>query len=320
MDKYLIVGMGVAGISAAEAIRSIDQACEITLVSQDGHGYYSLPGLAYYLANEVPDKQLMPFNEDDFRRLDVNRIRCQVTQLDPENHNAITAEGQYLSYDRLILATGSSAIHPDIPGIQLEGVVFLDSLDDAKFMARLCKKVKRAVVVGGGITAIEIVEGLIERGLKVDYFLRGNRYWSSVLNERESQIVESEMKKRGVMIHYNTEMAGISGSNGKVNGVISQTGMRFNCGMVAIAIGVLPRKQLAQTAGLKTERGVLVDEYMQTSQSDILAAGDVAQVFDPASKRYTLDTLWWIARDQGRTAGFNAAGKKIPLSASPQAI
>jgi NAD(P)H-nitrite reductase large subunit len=308
--KLVIIGMGVASIAAVEAIRGFDSSSEIILISKDPHGYYSLPGLAYFLANEISETSLMPFSEADFQRLNVRRIMGQVTRLDPTTHQVILALGESLNYDCLLLATGSQAVLPNIPGITLEGVVTLDNLEDALKIAHLCKRVRTAVVVGGGITALEIVEGLVDQGLKVHYLLRGTHYWSNVLNETESELVEAHLKKVGVQIHYNTELAEICGEGGKVSGIVTRSGKRINCGMVGIAIGVLPRKELAEAAGLKTERGVLVDEYLQTSQPDILAAGDVAQVFDPITKRSSLDTLWWVAREQGRVAGLNMAGKK----------
>jgi NAD(P)H-nitrite reductase large subunit len=309
-SHLVIVGMGVASMAAAESIRSIDSASEVTLISQDPHGYYSLPGLAYFLAKEVPQSTLKPYSEADYRQLNLRRISGQVIKVEPSTHCVFLDGGERLSYDRLLLATGSKAVLPDISGVPLAGVVTLDNLEDALGIAQLCKRVKIAVVVGGGITALEIVEGLIEQGLKVHYFLRGIHYWSNVLNETESEIVETRLQEWGVKIHINTELAEICGEKGKVSGIVTRSGERINCGMVGIAIGVLPRKELAEMAGLKTERGILVDEYLQTSQPDILSAGDAAQVFDPLTQKSSLDTLWWVAREQGRVAGLNLAGIK----------
>ena len=311
--KCVVIGMGVASISALEAIRSDDNLSEITLISKDRHGYYSLPGLAYFLANEISEPSLIPYSEADFRQLKIQRVMDLVTQVDASTHRVFLASGEVLSYDRLLLATGSQSVMPTVPGIALEGVVTLDNLEDALRIARLCKQVKNAVIVGGGITALEMVEGLVEQGLKVHYFLRGAHYWSNVLNETESEIVETRLKKAGVKIHTHTELSEICGEGGKVSGVVTRSGERINCGMVGVAIGVSPRKELAEAAGIKTDRGVLVDEYLQTSQTDILAAGDVAQVFDPLTQRYSLDTLWWVAREQGRVAGHNLVGNLIPF-------
>jgi NADPH-dependent 2,4-dienoyl-CoA reductase/sulfur reductase-like enzyme len=163
--------------------------------------------------------------------------------------------------------------------------------------------------VGGGITALELVEGLRARRVRTHYFLRGERYWSNVLDETESRIVEQRLREEGIQIHDHTELAEILGKRGRVAGVLTHDGRRIDCDLVAIAIGVRPRTELAEGAGLATERGILVDEALQTSAPGVFAAGDVAQVFDPLSGKAVLDTLWGVAVAQGRIAGRNMAGQ-----------
>ncbi|HLA06674.1 MAG TPA: FAD-dependent oxidoreductase, partial [Anaerolineales bacterium] len=169
---------------------------------------------------------------------------------------------------------------------------------------------KTAVVVGGGITALELVEGLVARGMVVHYLLRGDRYWSNVLDEQESRIVEGRLREEGVTLRYHAEVIEISGRNKKVNGVRLLDGQSMRCDLVAYAIGIRPRVNLAKEAGLAVDRGILVNEYLQTNDPDIYAAGDVAQAYDPASGRSVLDSLWGPARQQGITAGLNMAGRK----------
>jgi NAD(P)H-nitrite reductase large subunit len=176
---------------------------------------------------------------------------------------------------------------------------------------KLAHKRSRAVVIGGGITALEILEGLVARGVRTHYFLRGERYWSNVLDDSESRIVESRLEEDGVQIHRNTELSEILGKRGWVIGVRTVKGEIIQCDMVAVAIGVRPRKELADTAGLQTDRGILVDDHLQASAHDVFAAGDVAQVHDPLSGKAVLDTLWGSARNQGHFAGLNMAGKSV---------
>jgi NADPH-dependent 2,4-dienoyl-CoA reductase/sulfur reductase-like enzyme len=154
------------------------------------------------------------------------------------------------------------------------------------------------------------VEGLAAQHVKVHYFLRGNRYWSNVLDEDESQIIEHKLREDGVQIHYQTEAMEILGKRGRVIAVMTNKKENIKCQMVAYAVGIKPRMALAQAAGLAIERGVLVNEFLQTNQPDVYAAGDVAQVYDPLSGRSVLDSLWSPARNQGYTAGLNMAGDK----------
>lgn len=314
--RYLIVGTGAAGIAAAEAIRRADARGDILLVGEEAPGYYSRPGLAYYLTGEVPEQSLFPFTQNDFDRLRLRRLHARVTDLQTQAHEVVLADGRHLPYDRLLLATGSLAVKLPLPGIDLDGVVKLDDLDDARRILKRCRRRRTAVVVGGGITALEIVEGVRVRHMLTHYLLRGERYWSNVLDETESRIVEHRLQEEGVRIHHHTEVSEILGKRGRVAGVLTQDGRHIDCDLVAIAIGVRPRIELAEGAGLATDRGIKVDEYLQTSAPDVFAAGDIAQVFDPFSGKAVLDTLWSVAVAQGRIAGRNMAGQATPYHKS----
>jgi NAD(P)H-nitrite reductase large subunit len=308
--RHMIIGTGVAGMAAVEAIRSVDGGAEIIMIGDEPAGYYSRPGLAYYLTGELNEAQLFPLSRDHFQANGARLIQGHVTRLDPGFKQIQLADGQVFSYDSLLIATGSAASSPSIQGSEVEGVVKLDCLEDARHILRLARKAKSAVVIGGGITALELVEGLVARNVKVHYFLRGDRYWGNVLDEIESRIVEGRLRHEGVTIHYQTEADEIHSERGRVMAVRTKDGKVIRCNLVALAVGIRPRKELAEAAGLKTERGILVDETLQTSEPKIYAAGDVAQVYDPVSGKYILDSLWGPARAQGSVAGANMAGAR----------
>ena len=310
MRHYVIIGTGVAGFAAAEAIRGQDQSGNILLVGDEAEGFYSRPGLAYYLTGEITENQLFPFRKKDFQQLNVQRLHAHAIQIDTQNNQVKLESGQHLSYDRLLIATGARASQIEVPGNAAHGVVKLDNLQDARNILNLARKGRSAVVVGGGITALEIVEGLVSRGVKTHLFLRSDRYWRNVLDEDESIIVEGLLKEHGVLIHYNTELAEIFSYRNQVVGAGTTNGRQLKCELVALAVGVQPRKALAEAAGLKIHRGLLVDNYLQASDPDIFAAGDVAQVFDPHLGLSAMQSLWGIAREQGRVAGLNMAGRR----------
>ncbi len=309
---YLIVGSGIAGLSAAEAIRRHQPRAVIRMVSEEAHDFYSRPGLAYLLRGDFPEKQLFIRTPDDLRALDLQRITGRVQALSCARHEAHLADGQRLRYDRLLLATGSVAVPPPFPGGDLAGVVKLDSLDDARHILKLARRGKTAVVVGGGITALELVEGLLARGMHVHYFLRGQRYWADVLDETESHIVQERLRHEGAHLHVQTQVKQALGARGTLTGVETLAGATVPCQMLAVAIGVRPRLELARQAGLTVDRGVVVNEFLQSSSPDVYAAGDVAQVHDPRTGQATLDVLWPTALAQGRAAGTNMAGGRQP--------
>ena len=315
--RYVIIGAGVAGYAAIEAIRSVDQAGEITMVSDDPHGYYSRPGLAYYLTGELHDKTLYPRNQQDYKKLNFNFLKGRVTRILRLEH-ALEIDGKSrLIYDKLLIAVGARALPLDAFGVNLEGIVKLDHLTDAKNILKLAKSGRTAVVVGGGITALELTEGLLARGMKVHYLLRGDRYWSNVLDEGESKMVEGRLQAEGVELHYHAQVKEIIGKKNRIAGIRLESGQTIKCDMLAYAIGIRPRLELVQNIDLKLDRGILVDEHLQTNDPDIFAAGDVAQVFDPLSGRAVLDSLWNPARDQGNVAGMNMAGRKTAYLKSP---
>lgn len=308
--RYVIVGSGVAGIAAIEAIRSVDDTGEIILIGDDPHGYYSRPGLAYYLTGELHDKALFPRNGSDYRKMNFRYAKEHVSRIDREKHVLELGDQKTLSYDRLLLAVGAKAAKLKVPGADLEGVVKLDHLEDANKIINFARRGKRAIVIGGGITALELVEGLVARGVRVHYLLRGDRYWSNVLDEQESRIVEHHLQADGVKLHFHSETEEIIGKKGRVNGVRLKDGEILKCDLVAYAIGIRPRIELAKQADLEIDRGILVNEYLQTNDPDIYAAGDVAQVYDPNTGRSVLDSLWQPARQQGRIAGLNMTGQE----------
>lgn len=312
MRRYVMIGSGVASMAAIEAIRSIDASGEVLLIGDETHGFYSRPGLAFYLTGELAMEQLFPMREADFSKLNVRRLHSHVARIDPEQHLIRLQNGSPVSYDRLLIAVGAEAQKVKVPGAALEGVVKLDNLDDARNIIRLARRARSAVVVGGGITALEIVEGLVQRGVKPHYFLRGDRYWSNVLDQTESRIVENRLKEEGVKIHYHTELVEILGKGGRVAGVRTKDGRTLPCDLVAVAIGIRARIELAQASGIQFERGVIVNQTLETSASDVFAAGDVAQVYDPLTGKSQMDTLWSPARDQGYVAGLNMAGISTP--------
>jgi NAD(P)H-nitrite reductase large subunit len=315
--RYVIIGAGVAGFSAVEAIRSVDQVGEIIMVSDDPHGYYSRPGLAYYLTGELRDKSLYPRTQEDYKKLKFSFLKGRVTGILCSEH-ALEMDGKpRLTYDKLLIAVGARARLLDVPGAKLDGVVKLDHLSDAKNIIKLAKSGGTAIVVGGGITALELTEGLLARGVKVHYLLRGDRYWGNVLDQHESKMVEERLRDEGVELHYHVKLKEIVGRKNRVAGIRLEDGRTIQCDMVAYAIGIQPCMELTQGTNLTVDRGILVDEHLQTSVPDIFAAGDVAQVFDPLSGHSVLDSLWSPARGQGQVAGMNMAGRKTAYLKSP---
>ncbi len=308
--RYVVVGNGAAGASAAWALRARDPEADITIVGDEKVPFYSRPGLAYMLLGVIPDKQVFSRPDKRYQEARINRVTARVAAIEPAPHRLLTEDGRVLRYDRLLLALGAGATLPSIPGIDLEGVVTLDDYEGTKEIIKLASKAKRAVVVGGGITALELAEGLVARGVETHYLMRGERYWANVLDPSESALVEEHLVAGGMRLHKGVELAEVIGRKGKVSGVLTKDGREIACDMVGVAIGVQPRTGLASAIGLRTGRGIFVSESFETDLPDIYAAGDCAEVFDPATGRRSVDALWSIANEQGRVAADNMAGHR----------
>lgn len=318
--RFVIVGSGIAALAAAESLRRQEPHAAIAMISEEAHPFYSRPGLAYLLRGDIPEKQLFLRTPADLAELNVQRIAGRVDQLDCQRHQLVLASGQRVGYDRLLLATGALASPPTMPGGDLAGVVKLDCLDDARHILKLARRAQNAVVIGGGITALEIVEGLAARGVRVHYFLRGDRYWGDVLDETESRIVMERLRHEGVILHTQTQIQQALGAKGQLTAVETMTGEQVPCQILAVAIGVKPRTDLARQAGLQVDKGIVVDPQLRTSADDVFAAGDVAEVHDPRGGPPLRDVLWPTALQQGQIAGANLAGagrayvKNVPMN------
>jgi NAD(P)H-nitrite reductase large subunit len=306
--RHVIIGNGIAGLSAAAAIRAHDAHCAIRMITDEPYQFYSRPGLAYMLTGTIPERQLYPYPKAYHSQQNIDLTTGRVVEISAAAGSVRLEKGDEIPFDALLLATGAKAILPDLPGRTLQGVVTLDTLSDARRILKLARRARGAVVIGGGITALELAEGLAAQGVRVHYLMRKGRYWSSVLDADESALVESRLEEEGVCVRSHTQISRILERGGRVRGVETEEGETIRCQMVAIAIGIRPRAELARAGGVAIKRGILVDEYMRTNLPSVYAAGDVAQVFDPRTGESQLDTLWWSAAEQGRIAGMNMAG------------
>ncbi|MEW5986345.1 MAG: FAD/NAD(P)-binding oxidoreductase [Chloroflexota bacterium] len=324
---YLIIGNGAAGLSAAELIRSRDPHGRITIVSDEHHLFYSRPGIAYLSLGQITEHQLLARNKAFYQQHHLDLHFGHVTGLDLERQVAYLDKHSHETYDVLLLATGSRAVRPSLPGIDLDGVLTFDTLEDAKQVIRHGRRAKTAVVVGGGITAMELAEALHHQGARTVFLQRGDHLWPRLFDERESSIIEQQIRHRGIDLRYKEELAEILGQHGRVAGVRLKSGQVVKCEAVGVAVGVRPNLDLVKGLPIAQDQGILVNEFMQAHTKGeatggdtgngarpgqpvalplpIFAAGDVAQIYDRWTGRPQLDILWPSALNGGRAAGAN---------------
>ncbi len=310
MTHYVIIGNGAAGVTAAETIRSYDPQGRITIVSAEPGPMYSRPGLAYVLLREIPPQQVHARQLEWYDQLGLELVHDTAVSLDVTRQRVTLESGRALSYDKLLIATGARAVTPPYAGADLKGVVYLDTLDGTQDLLRQTRRARRAVVIGGGITALELSEGLAHQGVDTHYFVRRDRLWGRVFNDAEAKILEERMTAHHVKIHYQTEIQEILGNwRGRVRGVVLKDGREFKCDLVGIAIGVKPQLDLVQNTPIALDRAILVNENLQSSVPNIFAAGDCAQVYDRWTQKHMMDILWPSAVAEGRAAALNMVGQ-----------
>jgi NAD(P)H-nitrite reductase large subunit len=314
--RYLIIGNSAGGVGAAEAIREVDKAGTIAVVSDEPYPAYSRPLISEYLVERCP-LQRMLFRPPDF--YEKNNIQAilghKVAQLDIDKHAVKLDDGRTIVWEKLLLATGGLPIVPKIEGIGLKGVFTFTKLDDARaidnFVNQQPRGEIRAVVIGGGLIGISVAEALNRRSVKVTIVEMQDRVLSTILDEEASCLVGEALKKAGVEILTGRTAGKIKGSrDGEVAGVELDNLRTIPCQMVVVAIGVQPRTDIAAEAGIKINRGIVVNRYMATSSPGIYACGDVAEAYNFIYGENRVTPIWPNACTGGRTAGFNMAGAR----------
>ncbi|MFC2008414.1 NAD(P)/FAD-dependent oxidoreductase [Chloroflexota bacterium] len=311
--KYLIIGNSAGGIGAAEAIRDVDKVGSITIVSDESYPAYSRPLISEYLAERCSMQRIL-FRQPDFYQK--NNIRAilgeKVAELNADKHAIKLDDGRTMTWEKLLLATGGSAIVPQIKGVGFKGVFTFTTLDDAKaidqFLNEYGEKV-RAVVIGGGLIGVSATEALVKRGVEVTIVEMKEQILNTILDEEASALEETTLEESGVKVITSHTVGEVTSHlPGEATGVTLDNGRPIPCEMVIVAIGVQPRTELVADTGIKIDRGIVVDRRMATSSSDVYACGDVAEAYDFVYGENRLTPIWPNACIGGRVAGLNMAG------------
>lgn len=314
--KYLIVGNSVAGVNCIEAIREVDEKGEIVVVSEENIFNYSRPLISYYLGGRIGIDKL-PFKEKRFyeeNKVDLI-LNTRAEKLNVEKKEIQLTNSEKIKFNRLLIACGGKPVVPPIQGLKgiKEGVFTFTKFYDAQKIIDYIRinSIKEAVVLGAGLIGLKCTEGLVERGLKVNIIELADRILANTFDKEASGILENALKKWRCKVFKKDTVAKIDRDNGKIKGVILKSGRTIPTDLLIIAIGVSPNLDLVKDTPVKYERGIMVNDRMQTNIKDIYAAGDVAQGKDFLLQKNSVVAIWPVASRQGKVAGFNMAGKKM---------
>lgn len=310
--EYVIIGNGVAAIGAVEGIRQTDLQNPITIIAAEPYATYSRPLIANLLRGKIHEADLAYRPEAFYRDNKVTLLLGRTaTKIDTAAHRALLEDGDKVPYDKLLIATGGKPFIPPIQGKDGPDVYTFTTLDDAKKLDALVGKIKQIVVIGGGLIGLKAAESLHDRGLKVTVVELADRILSTAFDQTAGNIIGNRLAEVGIEVITENSVKEIVRENGRVKGIILNDGQNRSCEAVVIAIGVIPDKDIVKGTGIETNRGIVVNDYLETSVSGIYAAGDVAEALDLLSGERRVVPIWPNAYTQGQYAGRNMAGARV---------
>lgn len=312
--KYVIIGNSAGAVGAVEAIREVDRQGSILLMSEEPFPAYSRPLISEYLAGER-DLEGMLYRPRDF--YDRNGVETLIGRsavgLNVSEKTVELDDRQRVAYGKLLLAVGGKPIVPPMEGLDRDGIFTFTTIRDAEGIRERLPSTERVVVIGGGLIGVSVTDALRKLGAEVTIVELMDRILGAVLDETASRMAEEVVRKAGVDIRTGRTVKVIEGGpadDRRVGGVLLDDGTRIPCGLVIIAIGVMPRIELARGAGIATNRGVRVNRHMQTSAADVYACGDAAESRDFLLEMDRVVPIWPSAHIGGRIAGYNMADRK----------
>jgi NADPH-dependent 2,4-dienoyl-CoA reductase/sulfur reductase-like enzyme len=311
--KYVLIGGGLAAGQAAKSIREADPTGPIMLVSQEPHLPYDRPPLSKeFLRGEKPREQLF-FDPDSFYRergIEV-ALGVEVRELDRGHKTVRLANGDVVSFEKALVATGGRPVRLKVPGAELPGVHYLRTLDDSAAIAAEAAPGRHAVIVGAGFIGLELAASLTQKGVRVAVVEAAPRVWARFADPALATFFQDYCARKGIAFYTGEKVSEIRGGS-RPSAVVTMAGRELPCDFVCVGVGIVPNVELAREAGLAVDNGIVVNEFLQSSHADIYAAGDVAAYLDPVFGKRRRVEHWGHAEYSGQLAGRNMAGARDP--------
>jgi NADPH-dependent 2,4-dienoyl-CoA reductase/sulfur reductase-like enzyme/nitrite reductase/ring-hydroxylating ferredoxin subunit len=311
--SVVIVGAGAAGGAAAEILRHEGYEGSVTLIGADEFLPYDRPNLSKdYLAGKAPEEWIPLRSSDFYREQNIETLtNTSVRAIDPQKRKVTLSDGRALDYGALLLATGAEPVRLSIPGDDLPHVCYLRTLADSRRIIDKAKTAKRAVIIGASFIGLEVAWSLRERKLEVAVVGKGSLPLEKVVGRELGSLVRETHEANGVEFHLGRKPVAITDRYVQLD-----DGTKLDCDLVVVGIGVRPNTVIAEQAGIATDNGVLVNEFLETNVPGIFAAGDVARWLDPRAGRVRVEH-WVVAQRQGQSAARNILGAREPFIVPP---
>ncbi|GMN09926.1 hypothetical protein MTsPCn9_19690 [Croceitalea sp. MTPC9] len=315
MESIVIIGNGIAGVSAARHIRKLSDK-RIIIVSAETDYFFSRTALMYVYMGHMKFDHIQPYENWFWEKNRIELVSAYVNEVDTENKKLLLDGSRALGYNKLIIATGSKPNKFGWPGQDLHGVQGLYSKQDLDLLevnAPNKDVCKRAVIVGGGLIGIELAEMLRSRDIPVTFLVRESSFWNGVLPEGESQLINEHIKEHHIDLRLSTNLKEIvADDNGKVKSVIiEETGEELACDMVGLTAGVTPNVDFLKDSDIELGRGVKVNRFLETNAKDVYAIGDCAEQHEAIGNRRPIEAVWYTGRMMGETVAQTICGNKL---------
>lgn len=297
----LIIGNGISGVTAARYIRKqSDEA--ITIISAESKYFFSRTALMYIYMGHMKFEHTQPYENHFWKKNRIDLLQARVESINSTDKKIILENGEILSFSKLIIATGSKPNKFGWKGQDANGVQGLYSKQDLELMETNSKGTDTAVIIGGGLIGIEMAEMLLSRNIKVHFLVREKCFWNGVLPDEDARFIMKHLQKHhGLEMHYGVELDEILTENNQVIGIKTKAGETITCQFVGLTIGVSPNIEFVKSSGIETNKGVIVNRFLETSAKDIYAIGDCAEFKDPIPGRRALEQVWYTGKFMGET-------------------
>jgi NAD(P)H-nitrite reductase large subunit len=313
--NYLILGNGVAGVTAAEAIRQLDPSGEITIIGDETFPPYSRPMISLLLEGSIGSDRLPIRATGFYDQLNIHPVLGhRVTDIDISSRT-VTAGGATYRFDKLLIATGADPRPIKAHNLNLGGISYMRTQAHVQTMLEGLSGARRALVLGGGLVGFKAAYGLLRRGIDVTMLIRSGYPLSMQVDREAGMMIHDELVRHGLKVRVDLEVMAFEG-NGRVEAAYLSDDSKLSCDIVVIGKGVLPALSFVPRDRIKVDLGIVVDAHMETSVSGIFAAGDVAEYVDVARNTPWVNAIWPEAVSQGRIAGMNMAGRPVAYQGS----
>jgi NADPH-dependent 2,4-dienoyl-CoA reductase/sulfur reductase-like enzyme len=311
MKHVVIIGNGISGVTAARHIRKLSDH-RITIISAESKYFFSRTALMYVFMGHMEFKHTQPYEKWFWQKNRIDLVEGFVQSIDTSDKKLILSNGSEILFDDLILATGSKPNKFGWPGQDLKGVQGLYSKQDLESLEENSKNCKRGVVVGGGLIGIEMAEMLHSRNIPVTFLVRESSFWNGVLPKEQSEIINKEIRENHIDLRLSTSLKEIiSDEYGRAKAVVTNKGETIECTVVGLTAGVSPNIEFVKDSSIKINKGILVNEFLQTNCKDIYAIGDCAEQHNAIGQRRTIEAVWYTGRMMGETVARTICGTPV---------